>query len=118
MLLPSFSFKNKPPRKALAENLGPFMPTCFSLIYKYIKMEVICISILSYMESTDYRLTNPGKDAGLDGITPRVVRELAVEIAPVLTTIYQVSHNLGTVLCDWRVGVPSVAPVLMTGDCP
>ena len=26
--------KNKPPRKALAENLGPFMPTCcFSLIF-------------------------------------------------------------------------------------
>ena len=85
---------------------------------QYIKMEVICISILSYMESTDYRLTNPGKDAGLGGITPRAVRELAVEIAPVLTTIYQVSHNLGTVLCDWRVGVPGVAPVLMTGDCP
>ena len=26
--------KNKPPRKAIAENLGPFMPTCcFSLIF-------------------------------------------------------------------------------------
>ena len=100
MFLPSFISKNKPPWKALAENLGPFMPTCFSLIFIYIKMEVICISILSYMESTDYRLTNPGKDAGLEGITPRVVRELAVEIAPVLTTIYQISHNLGTVLCD------------------
>ena len=27
-------YKNKPPRKAIAENLGPFMPTCcFSLIF-------------------------------------------------------------------------------------
>ena len=61
---------------------------------------------------------NPGKAAGLDGITPRVVRELVVEIAPILTTVYQVSHNSGTVLGDWRVSVPDVAPVLVTGDCP
>jgi len=130
VFLPSFISKNKPPWKALAENLGPFMPTCFSLIFIYIKMEVICISILSYMESTDYRLTNPGKDAGLEGITPRVVRELAVEIAPVLTTIYQISHNLGTVLCDWKLVSPvlhqywwldidpDVVPVLVAGHCP
>ena len=25
--------KNKPPRKALAGNMGPFMPACFSLIF-------------------------------------------------------------------------------------
>ena len=42
------------------------------------------------------------KAAAQDCITPRVLRELAKEIAPILTTIYRSSLKTGVVPIDWR----------------
>ena len=35
---------------------------------------------------------NPNKAAGTDEIKPRVLKELATEIAPILTTLYNCSN--------------------------
>ena len=45
---------------------------------------------------------NPTKAAGPDGIPPRVLRELAREVAPTLTKIYQSSLQTGEVPRDWK----------------
>ena len=39
---------------------------------------------------------NPTKAAGLDNITPRVLKELAPFIAPILTVIFKISCESGT----------------------
>ena len=45
---------------------------------------------------------NPTKAAGPDGIPPRVLRQLAREVAPILTKIYQSSPQTGEMPRDWR----------------
>ena len=45
---------------------------------------------------------NPTKASGLECIPPRVLKELAPEIAPLLTTIYNSSLQTGKVPQDWR----------------
>ena len=52
---------------------------------------------------------NPNKAAGPDEIKPRVLKELATEIAPILTIIFQISLESGVVPSDWKTG--RVAPV-------
>ena len=39
---------------------------------------------------------NPYKAPGPDGISPRVLRELAAEVAPILTIIYRSTLETGT----------------------
>ena len=46
---------------------------------------------------------NPSKASGPDLIPARIPKELAVEIAPLLTTIFQDSFITGTVPRDWRI---------------
>ena len=46
---------------------------------------------------------NPSQASGPDFIPAKILKELAVEIAPFLTTIFQESFNTGTVPRDWRV---------------
>jgi len=43
------------------------------------------------------------KSMGLDGIHPRVLRELAEELAKPLSVIYQQSWLTGEVPDDWRI---------------
>ena len=57
---------------------------------------------------------NPTKAAGPDGIPPRVLRELAREVAPILTKIYRSSPQTGEVLRDWREAL--VTPVFKKGE--
>lgn len=57
---------------------------------------------------------NPTKAAGPDGISPRVLKELATEIAPILTTIYTSSLQSGQVPADWREAL--VTPVFKKGE--
>ncbi|MCG8079022.1 MAG: endonuclease/exonuclease/phosphatase family protein, partial [Candidatus Thiodiazotropha taylori] len=45
---------------------------------------------------------NPYKGAGPDNIKPRVLKELAPELAPVLTIMYRTSYNTGVVPDTWR----------------
>ena len=45
---------------------------------------------------------NPSKTSGPDLLPARVLKELAIEIAPFLTIIFQESFNTGAVPKDWR----------------
>jgi hypothetical protein len=45
---------------------------------------------------------NPHKAAGPDNIMPRVLKELAIEISPILTLIFSKSYQSGEVPSIWR----------------
>jgi hypothetical protein len=45
---------------------------------------------------------NPNKAAGPDNIKPKLLKELATEIAPILTIIFRKSFDTGEVPLDWR----------------
>ena len=57
---------------------------------------------------------SPYKAGGPDGISPRVLRELAEELAPALTIIFQSSLSTGIVPTDWRNAY--VTPVFKKGE--
>ena len=57
---------------------------------------------------------DPSKASGPDGISPRVLKEAAVELAPPLALLYQASLNSGVVPVDWREAI--VIPVFMKGE--
>ena len=57
---------------------------------------------------------NPHKAGGPDGISPRVLKELADELAPALTTIFQSSMSSGVVPADWRSAY--VTPIFKKGE--
>jgi hypothetical protein len=46
---------------------------------------------------------NPTKAAGPDNITPRVLKELAPFIAPILTVIFKISFESGTIPAIWKI---------------
>ena len=52
---------------------------------------------------------NPNKASGPDEISPRLLKELHAEIAPILTKIYRSSLSTGIVPNDWKTAL--VAPV-------
>ena len=52
---------------------------------------------------------NPNKASGPDEISPRLLKELHVELAPILTKIYRSSLSTSIVLEDWKTAL--VAPV-------
>ena len=57
---------------------------------------------------------NPHKAAGPDEIPPKVLKELAVELAPVFSILYQASLLQGEVPQDWRTA--HVTPVYKKND--
>ena len=57
---------------------------------------------------------NPYKACGRDNIHPRVLRELADEVAPILSIIYQSSIDIGKVPSDWRDA--NVSPIYKKGN--
>ena len=56
---------------------------------------------------------NPGKAAGPDDLTSRILKELQNEIAPILTDIFNTSLSEGTVPKDWNNAY--VTPVYKKG---
>ena len=56
---------------------------------------------------------NPHKAAGLDNIMPRVLKELAIEISPILTLIFSKSYQSGEVPSIWRTA--HVCPIYKKG---
>ena len=56
----------------------------------------------------------PHKAAGPDQISPRIMKEMAVTLAPTLTTIFQKSLQTGEVPKDWRTA--DVAPIYKKGQ--
>ncbi len=57
---------------------------------------------------------NPSKAAGPDAIPARFLKATAVELAPILTQLFQQSLQTGIVPEDWRTA--NVAPVFKKGD--
>lgn len=57
---------------------------------------------------------NPHKASGPDGISPRVLKELAEEIAPILKIVFESSITSGSVPEDWRNA--NVTPVFKKGE--
>ena len=57
---------------------------------------------------------NPNKATGPDGISPRVLKEFAHEIAPVLTLIYQRSIDTGILPLDWKQA--NISPIFKKGE--
>jgi hypothetical protein len=57
---------------------------------------------------------DPYKASGPDGIPPKILKEAAYEISPILTEIYQESIDTGTVPLDWREAV--MIPAFKKGE--
>ncbi|KAL8595170.1 hypothetical protein ACOMHN_013843 [Nucella lapillus] len=57
---------------------------------------------------------NPNKATGPDGISPRVLKELAKELAPGLTAVFQSSLTTGSVPADWKDA--HVTPIFKKGE--
>ena len=56
----------------------------------------------------------PGKAPGPDGINNTILKELAGEIAPILTIIFQSSIDTGTLPSDWKDA--NVTPIFKKGE--
>ena len=56
---------------------------------------------------------NPNKASGPDQISPRVLKELHTETAPILTKIFKLSLDTGIVPSDWKTA--TIAPVFKKG---
>ena len=56
----------------------------------------------------------PHKAAGCDGIPSRLLKELHVELAPILTLFFQASINQGTIPTDWKSA--NVVPIFKKGE--
>ncbi len=57
---------------------------------------------------------NITKATGPDSIPARILKEMADEISPILTSIFQQSLDSGEVPHDWRIA--NIAPVFKKGD--
>ena len=57
---------------------------------------------------------NPNKAAGPDDLKPRILKELAEEIAPILNIIFNKSLDSGLVPSNWRTA--NVCPVFKKGE--
>ncbi|KAI8493409.1 DTW domain-containing protein 2 [Branchiostoma belcheri] len=57
---------------------------------------------------------NPNKSTGPDGIPPRLLKTVAVQIAPILQVIFSQSISTGDVPEDWRTA--NITPIFKKGD--
>ena len=57
---------------------------------------------------------DPSKASGPDELKPRLLKELAHEISPILSLIYQKSLDTGDVPTDWRTA--HVSPIYKKGS--
>ena len=68
------------------------------------------------VQGVDKLLTglNPNKAQGPDEISPRLLKELHTEIAPILTIIFQRSLDTGIVPKDWKHAI--ITPAFKKGS--
>ncbi|KAI8494251.1 hypothetical protein Bbelb_280110 [Branchiostoma belcheri] len=57
---------------------------------------------------------NPNKASGPDGLSPRLLKITATQIAPVLQVIFTQSLDTGDVPADWRAA--NISPIFKKGD--
>ena len=60
------------------------------------------------------QILNPYKANGPDKIHPRILKELAIEIAPSLNLIFRKSYETGEVPTDWLKA--NVSPIFKNGQ--
>ena len=73
------------------------------------EINITCAGVLKLLQKL-----NPNKAAGPDNIRPKILKELAAEIAPILTIIFRRSLETREVPPDWRSA--NVSPVYKKGD--
>ena len=73
------------------------------------EINIACTGVLKLLQKL-----NLNKAAGPDNIRPKILKELAPEIAPILTIIFRKSLETGEVPPDWRSA--NVRPVYKKGD--
>ena len=61
------------------------------------EINITCAGVLKLLQKL-----NPNKATGPDNIRPKILKELAAEIAPILTIIFRRSLETGEVPPDWR----------------
>ena len=91
---------------------GLNLPTPVSLHSKVLPMPDIDISVSGVLKLLQG--LNPSKTAGPDIIKPVVLNELANEIAPIVTDIFQLSMDTGTAPPEWKQAL--VTPLFKKGD--
>lgn len=64
---------------------------------------------------TQLRSLDPQRFPGLNGLHPKVLKELAAEITKPLMRIFQQSFQLGVVPLEWKLA--NVTPLLKKDDC-
>ena len=57
---------------------------------------------------------NPHKAAGPDNIAPTILKECAIELAPIITLLFQTSLDNSTVPSDWKSA--QITPLFKKGD--
>ena len=57
---------------------------------------------------------NPSKATGPDGLPPRVLKELSVELAPIFAMIFRLYLESGKIPNDWRQAM--VTPIYKKGE--
>ena len=60
------------------------------------------------------RCLNPSKALGPDGLHPRVLKELAMELGPVFAHLFQQSIDTGEILKEWSLA--NICPLFKKGD--
>ena len=87
-------------------------PTTYNELILNAKMNEIIIDVYAVHKQLVTLKVN--KAAGPDGISPRVLKELADVLAKPLTTLFQNSLDKGKVPADWKMA--SVCPVYKKGE--
>ena len=58
----------------------------------------------------------PNKATGPDGLSPRILKELSSQIAPILAKIFQMSLETGEIPDVWRRPTAEVSPIIEKGE--
>ena len=94
-----------------------YTPEEFSIKCKMKPVDVPTIDSLTVTETGVRNLLKnlkPGKASGPDNISPRILKEMASELAPILTIIFQASISSGILPSDWKDAY--VTPIFKKGE--
>ena len=72
-------------------------------------IKVSCAGVFKLLRELDVH-----KAPGSDGLSPKLLKELAEELAPILTLLFQTSLQQGKIPDDWRTA--DVVPIFKSGE--
>ena len=85
------------------------MVVSLSFVYLINSNFTVRISFLSSPSVTNFKTFNPDEATGPDNIRLMVIKELASQIAPILTIIFNISIETSKVPDDWRTATVTPA---------